>query len=130
MYKRQEYRTLVEMLTRHKRIEETVIPYRAIAVDLISRRKVVLDHGPIGMAVQASSAIPGVFAPVEWEDMMLADGYLLDQVPTDVAKSLGADAVSYTHLPFVVTYLAEARAYRRRLPARRRHPEEFGQSLS
>ena len=37
-----EYRTLVEMLTRHKRIEETVIPYRAIAVDLISRRKVCL----------------------------------------------------------------------------------------
>lgn len=88
-----EYRTLVELLTRHKNIEETVIPYRAVAVDLISRQRVVLDHGPIGMAVQASSAIPGVFAPVEWEDMLLADGYLLSQVPTDVAKSLGADVV-------------------------------------
>jgi len=88
-----DYREMVELLTYHRNIEQTDIPYRAVAVDLISGQKVVLDQGPIGKAVQASSAVPGVFMPVSWGEWLLADGFLLDNVPTGVVRDMGADVV-------------------------------------
>lgn len=88
-----DYRETIELLTFHRNIEETNIPFRAVAVDLISWQKVVLDRGPIGKAVQASSAVPGIFVPVEWGDWLLADGFLLENVPTCVVRNMGADLV-------------------------------------
>ncbi len=88
-----DYREMVELLTYRRNIENTDIPYRAVAVDLISGEKIVLDQGPIGKAVQASSAVPGVFMPVPWGEWLLADGFLLDNVPTGVVRDMGADVV-------------------------------------
>lgn len=69
------------------------IPYRAVATDLNSGQAVVLDHGSLAMAMRASMSLPGIFQPVEIEDRVLLDGGLVNQVPIDVVRTMGADIV-------------------------------------
>ncbi|WP_308909791.1 patatin-like phospholipase family protein [Pseudokordiimonas caeni] len=71
-------------------IEDLPIPYAAVAADMISGDRVILDGGDLVMALRASSAIPGVFPPVTTSRMLLADGGMVDPVPVAVARSLGA----------------------------------------
>lgn len=73
--------------------DDLPIPFRAVATDLETGDKVVLDHGDLPQAVLASMAIPGVFAPVERDGRLLVDGGLVDNLPVDVAKSMGADII-------------------------------------
>jgi NTE family protein len=69
------------------------LPFAAIACDLTTGRRVVLRDGPVSTAVLASSAIPGVFPPVDRDGMVLVDGGLADMVPAGLARELGADIV-------------------------------------
>lgn len=87
------YLELVKVCTQEAKIEDARIPLRIVAVDLVSWRKVVFDQGEMALAVRASSAIPGVLTPVKTDGMLLADGYLLDNVPAGVLRELGADIV-------------------------------------
>lgn len=69
------------------------IPYRAVATDLNSGEAVVLDHGSLGLAMRASMSLPGIFQPVEIDGRVLLDGGLVNQVPVDVVRAMGADIV-------------------------------------
>lgn len=69
------------------------IPYRAVATDLNTGEAVVLDHGSLAMAMRASMSLPGVFQPVEVGGRVLLDGGLVNQVPVDVVRAMGADLV-------------------------------------
>lgn len=68
-------------------------PLALIAVDLNSGREVVLDSGVVKDAVRATMAIPGIIAPVELDGAKLVDGGILNNVPADVARNMGADVV-------------------------------------
>ena len=74
-------------------IEDLRVPFAAVATDLNRGARVVLDKGPVARAVRASSAIPGVFPPVEHQGKMLVDGGVMDNVPVSVARDKGADLV-------------------------------------
>ncbi len=74
-------------------IENLKIPFAAVATDLNRGTRVVLDAGSVGRAVRASSAIPGVFQPVEHQGKLLVDGGLVDNIPVAVARDKGADIV-------------------------------------
>lgn len=69
------------------------IPFRCVAVDILKFREVVLSKGNLSRAMRASMAIPGVFKPVEQNDMVLVDGGLLNNLPVDVVREMGADIV-------------------------------------
>ncbi|MCE5263488.1 MAG: patatin-like phospholipase family protein [Deltaproteobacteria bacterium] len=69
------------------------IPFRAVAADIVTGETVVLGAGDLAEAIRASMSIPGVFAPVEWEGRLLVDGGIADNLPVDVARSMGADIV-------------------------------------
>lgn len=69
------------------------VPFRAVAVDLISGREIVLKSGRLSTAIRASMAIPGVVAPVKLQDYMLIDGGVLDNIPVDVGRSMGLESV-------------------------------------
>lgn len=73
--------------------DELPIPFRAVATDVNTGKKVVLDHGNIATAMRASMAIPSVFSAVEIDGKLLVDGGLSDNVPVDVVRSMGADIV-------------------------------------
>ena len=72
-------------------IEDTVIPFQAITVDLIRGEQYVFDHGSLSLALRATTAVPGVFAPVLYNDMVLVDGGVLNNVPADIVKASGAE---------------------------------------
>ncbi|HEX7374648.1 MAG TPA: patatin-like phospholipase family protein [Steroidobacteraceae bacterium] len=74
------------------------IPYRAVATDMVTGQMVVLDKGDIATAMRASMAIPGAFAPVVMDKMILSDGGLVRNIPVDVARDLCADVVIVVNL--------------------------------
>ncbi|MDW8317589.1 MAG: patatin-like phospholipase family protein [Anaerolineae bacterium] len=69
------------------------VPLAMVAVDLYSGRPVVLREGKVVDAVRATISVPGVFEPVDWGPLRLVDGGVLDNVPVDVARGMGADFV-------------------------------------
>jgi NTE family protein len=74
------------------------IPYRAVATDMLTGDMVVLDHGDIAMAMRASMAIPGAFAPVITDQYVLSDGFVVRNLPIDVARNLCGDIVIAVNL--------------------------------
>lgn len=66
------------------------IPFRAIATDIVSGDKVVFGDGDLALAIRASMSVPGVFAPVRVDGRLLVDGGVVDNVPIDEARKLGA----------------------------------------
>lgn len=64
-----------------------------VAVDLNSRQEVVLREGPLDIALRATTAVPGLFAPVETGPFRLVDGGLLNNLPVDTVRKLGAELV-------------------------------------
>ena len=74
------------------------IPYRAVATDMLTGEMVVLDHGDIAMAMRASMAIPGAFAPVITDQYVLSDGYVVRNLPIDVARNLCGGVVIAVNL--------------------------------
>jgi len=73
--------------------DELPIPFRCVSVDLISGKEVILRSGSLSMAMRSTMSIPSVFSPVEWEDQLLIDGGLLNNLPVNVAREMGADIV-------------------------------------
>ena len=69
------------------------VPFRAVATDIATGKAVVLDHGDLGLALLASMAVPGVFAPVEFAGHLLVDGGVANNLPIDVVRAMGADIV-------------------------------------
>jgi NTE family protein len=74
-------------------IRETVIPFTATTVDLLSGKEVILNRGPLIQAVMASCAVPGFMPPVARDGMVLVDGGVLDSLPVEPAKAAGAEIV-------------------------------------
>ena len=68
-------------------------PFRAVATDMETGEGVVLDHGDLAGALRASMSVPGVFSPLEINGRLLGDGGLVNNLPVDVARRMGADVV-------------------------------------
>jgi NTE family protein len=68
-------------------------PFRAIATDMVTGNEVVFDRGPLYLALRASMSVPGVFAPVEVDGQIFGDGGLVDNLPVDVMRRMGADII-------------------------------------
>ena len=71
-------------------IEDTAIPLHIVATDLLTGIPIVLSDGPVAAALMASTAIPGVFAPVNIDGRVLVDGGVAADTPVAEAAGLGA----------------------------------------
>lgn len=71
--------------------DDLSVPFAAVATDLRDGSEVVLSSGDVIDAVRASIAVPGVFTPFVTDDALLVDGGLVDPVPVNVVRSLGAE---------------------------------------
>ncbi len=76
-----------------KNIEDADIPLAMLATDITTGERIVLDKGPVASAVMASTCIPGIFKPVEINGRMLVDGGVVENVPIQTNRELGADYV-------------------------------------
>ncbi len=72
---------------------ELPIPFRAVGTDMVKGESVTLKSGSLARSLRATMSVPGVFAPVEVDGKILADGGLVNNIPTDVVKAMGADIV-------------------------------------
>lgn len=87
---------LGELISKHigdESIENAKIPLAMIATDISSGKKVVLKKGLVAKGVMASTCLPGIFIPVEMDDVTLVDGGIVENVPIDTIKEMGADFV-------------------------------------
>jgi len=84
----------IDRLTNRASFEyDLKIPFAAVATDLITGEKIVIDHGRISNAIAASMAKPGTCMPFIFEGRQLVDGGLVDPVPADIVREMGADIV-------------------------------------
>jgi NTE family protein len=73
--------------------EDLATPLACASADIKTGEKVVFDSGPVALGVRASMNLPGIFAPVEYRQRYLVDGGVVDYLPVDLVREMGADWV-------------------------------------
>lgn len=66
------------------------IPFAAVACDIQTGARIVLNEGPLAPALLASAAVPGLFSPIEINGRLLVDGGIVDNLPAEQVRSMGA----------------------------------------
>ncbi len=79
--------------TRSQPVNSLPLPFRSVASDLVTGELVELIDTPLFLAMRASLAVPGVFAPVRVHQRLLVDGGLVRNLPIDLARAMGADII-------------------------------------
>jgi len=88
----------IEQNVKVKRVEDTKIPFIPVATDLNTGETILLEKGSLAKSIRASSSIPGIFVPVTFDNRMLVDGGVTNNVPCDIARAKGADIVIAVNL--------------------------------
>ena len=73
--------------------DRLAIPFRCVGTDIITGEKVVFSQGSLVSAIRGSIAIPVVFTPYPIEGRFIVDGGLVDNLPIQLAREMGADIV-------------------------------------
>ena len=74
------------------------IPFACVATNLITGKPQVFRSGSLSLALRSTMSLPGIFTPVRTKDAIYADGGLLENIPVDVAKQMGAGLTLGIHL--------------------------------
>lgn len=96
----QQLRRLTLSFSNSTSFDQLPTPFRAVATDLETGNAVVMKSGDLALAMRASMSAPGVFAPVEMDGRLLVDGGLAENLPMDVARSMGADILIVVDVRF------------------------------
>src|SRR5215467_10812843 len=78
--------------------DDMPVPFRCVATDIVSGKPHVFQDGPLAVALRSTMSIPGAFSPVREGKAVYVDGGLLDNLPTDVVRQMGAEIVIAVHL--------------------------------
>ncbi len=81
-----------------KSFNDLPIPFACVGSDLVERKERVFRDGSLALALRSTMSLPGVFNPVREDGHIYADGGLLNNLPSDVAKDMGADMIVAVHL--------------------------------
>lgn len=82
--------------------EDCSMPFRCVATNFLAKKEVVFESGSLVDAVRASISMPGVFMPCKHDNAYLVDGGVVNPVPVNVVKAMGAEvivAVNLNHDP-------------------------------
>ena len=74
-------------------IEDLKRPFSAIAVDIKSTKELCISHGNLAKAVAGSCCVPGIFQPVEFDNRLLCDGGLQNNIPANIPRYFDCDYV-------------------------------------
>lgn len=78
--------------------DDLPIPFRCVATELNTGQAHVFEDGSLAQALRATMSIPGLFAPVHHGNEIYSDGGAVDNLPVDVARSMGAQVVISSYL--------------------------------
>lgn len=81
-----------------KDFSELPIPFACVSTDLVTNQPYIFRQGSLSLALRSTMSLPGIFDPVRWNGHIFADGGLMDNLPVDVAKSMGAELTIAVHL--------------------------------
>lgn len=84
---------LIQQYTRVSKFEDLNIPVTMVTTDLYTGEQVVLSKGNISNALRASMAVPGLLSPIQIQGRWLLDGGVVNPLPVDVCREMGADIV-------------------------------------
>jgi NTE family protein len=88
-----DFQAMIHFFIPDINIQETRIPFRAVATDLTSGEKIVFSEGSLRQAIMASCAVPGAVEPLKERERLLADGGIISLIPVGVAREAGAHIV-------------------------------------
>lgn len=74
-----------------KRFDQTKKPFACVAMDVYTGESIIFRDGDLAPAVRASMNLPGIFQPLEYRHRYLVDGGVVDYIPIDAARLLGAE---------------------------------------
>lgn len=77
----------------YRDFNEFPIPFRAVATDLVTGKAVVFDKGELANVMRSSMSVPVAISPVEVGGQLLVDGMLVNNLPIDVGRAMGADVI-------------------------------------
>jgi len=97
---------LNDLFLEDKTFADLKIPFAAVATEIESGAEVILNQGKLIDAVRASISIPGIFTPVKYGEYYLVDGGVVNPVPVDVVKMMGADIIIAVSLAKISPYTA------------------------
>jgi NTE family protein len=81
-----------------KSFDDLPIPFACVATDLSTNSEYVFRSGALDVALRSTMSLPGVFTPVHSESHIYVDGGLLNNIPVNVARDMGADFIVAVHL--------------------------------
>ncbi|WP_165420170.1 patatin-like phospholipase family protein [Edaphobacter modestus] len=81
-----------------KNFDDLPTPFRCVATELNTGEPHVFQDGSLSQALRATMSIPGMFAPVQHGNEFYSDGGAVDNLPVDVARSMGAQVVISSYL--------------------------------
>lgn len=84
---------LIEFLIHHNDFKKSRIPFTAVTTELASGKELHLKKGKISDAIRASIAIPGILTPFKKGKQYLIDGGVVNPLPVNVVKKMGADII-------------------------------------
>jgi NTE family protein len=73
-------------------------PFRCVATDLVTGKPKVFASGSLSEALRSTMSLPGIFSPVREDGQLYVDGGVLENLPVDVVRKMGADIVIAVHL--------------------------------
>ena len=91
--KTEKIESFVESILGGRSFEDLKVPFCAVAVDVISGEELHLRTGSLSKSVAGSCAFPGVFTSIEYPPFRLVDGGIMNNIPSDVVREMGADVV-------------------------------------
>jgi len=125
---------LLESLVGDVNIKSLKIPLAVVAVDIESAEEVVITEGSLIEAVRASISIPGIFTAANYQDRFLVDGGLLNPVPVDVVRDMGANFVIAVNVPYPIrpksVNIKIKLAHKDKRPVQIANSESFNKNLS
>jgi len=93
LYNGKRFRKYANGVTGSKTIEQLSIPYAAVVTNVVTGQSCRLSSGDLGLAMQASTAVPELKQPVQIGDKLYCDGGLINNVPVNHVREMGADFV-------------------------------------
>lgn len=81
-----------------KSFDDLPIPFRCVSADLVGGKAHVFEGGSLARALRSTMSLPAFFSPIREDGRVFVDGGLLDNLPVDVARRMGADIVIAVHL--------------------------------
>jgi len=89
----QKVKSFLSSIIGDVKFEDLEIPLAVVAADVESMEEVVINEGSVIEAVRASISMPVIFTPAKWGNRFLIDGGVINPMPVDVVRNMGAGVV-------------------------------------